>query len=53
VGAIPQDIEIKENSESWAQDNCWRCHEDEIDDDHGEDEEFCWDCHDDVFHDVD
>lgn len=53
VGAIPEDIEIKERSESWTLENCLRCHEDDIDEEHGEGEEFCWDCHDDVFHDVD
>lgn len=53
VGAIPEDIEARDRSLDWALENCRRCHDDDIDDDHGEDEEFCWDCHDDVFHEAD
>ncbi|HSK47239.1 MAG TPA: NapC/NirT family cytochrome c [Coriobacteriia bacterium] len=53
VGAVPENIEVKERSEEWLIENCHRCHDDEIDDDHGEGREFCWDCHDDVFHAVD
>jgi len=50
LGAIPENIEVTERSQRWMVENCHRCHDDEIDEDHGEEEEFCWDCHDDVFH---
>lgn len=50
VGAIPQPIEAGDRTRSWIQENCRRCHDDEIEDDHGETRAYCWECHDEVFH---
>lgn len=52
TGRIPARIRARERSRTWIAANCIRCHDDEIDADHGDDKEYCWDCHDDVFHDV-
>lgn len=53
VGAIPDPIEARDRSRDWAKENCLRCHADEIEEGHGEEERYCWTCHDDVFHKVD
>jgi cytochrome c nitrite reductase small subunit len=53
VGAVPETIEARERSKDWILENCHRCHDDDIEDDHGEERDLCWSCHDDVFHDVD
>lgn len=52
VGAIPEQDEMEATNQSrgWIQENCSDCHVDDVDEHHGEEEEFCWDCHDDVSH---
>lgn len=52
IGRIPDRIEARSRSRSWIVVNCRRCHDDEIEADHGEEETYCWECHDDVYHDV-
>jgi cytochrome c nitrite reductase small subunit len=52
VGAIPETIEARERTRGWVQENCDRCHQDDVPEDHGESREYCWDCHDEVFHNV-
>lgn len=52
VGAIPDTIEARDRSRGWIQVNCRRCHDDEIEADHGGEEPYCWNCHEDSFHQV-
>lgn len=53
LNMIPEHIVARERSKDWIQENCYRCHENTVENVHpAVDSGWCWDCHREVYHDI-